>query len=562
MSTTQKFDYKRWLLRGQSDLMSVTAMYAMTTLAYERMAAAEWTEAETQGSSLPPHHYTQSGFKPTYDAAKFCGDYATGQQIAYACAACYSIKLPPDACAGTKAKIEAVAATVHGDRWLSEGAVLSAFRSDSATPPAWEEIVAEDSPGRIATSPDPAPGIDEPTTPDWRPPLRRLVRNNATEDQSCDAVIAPAAPVEAKQWLHIVIRLSDYISVTRIPVYVWDAAARKWVALADEMQDNKWIEGGAAIDGPTIAITFDRAVAAPADSVLVAFHKNWGRTGYDIFNGPYGYDVDLSFRMNRQNDLLTGVKHYRSLLEQQRWPLAVLASVDTDMNGNVKNPYEARTVSTTNGLGRVGFYKSTSPEHVHCNYAMSWVLYGRSVLGRGKTVKGISFPDAAIASPTTGLTLRLSVFGSSSGYHITTTVNPGQSNEVTKTTPPQMISFDSVTDENLFLGKGDTTLKFVEAKNYGGTMYNLSQTNFGYYNIGASIPLELLAGVDVTSAIQQGEMVPFHAPYAVPDFAMIFCVLTVKEVADAYAVDMEMNDLVQWYPRDFNLHIIEENANT
>ena len=102
-------------------------------------------------SDLPPHKYSQSGFLDAYDAAKYCGDYALGKQKAYACAACYSIKLPAEAQTGTKAKVEAILASVYGDRWLAEGAILSAFLTDSATPPAWATIVETASPTYLAS---------------------------------------------------------------------------------------------------------------------------------------------------------------------------------------------------------------------------------------------------------------------------------------------------------------------------------------------------------------------------------------------------------------------------
>jgi hypothetical protein len=545
MSATYKYNFKRWSLRGKSDLMSITAMPAMTTLAYDRMAAAQWIEVSEQESDLPPHDWAQSGFQDSYDAAKYCGDYAAGKQIAYACAACYSIKLPADALAGTAAKVEAILATVYGDRWLSEGAIISAFLTSSATPPAWADIV--DGSTALASSPDPAPAADAVTVPDWKAPLRQITRANTAPDNDYAATLAPATATDATAYLHVVIRLSDYISVPQLSI------------TGGGTRDSAWIEGGAKIDGTTLAVQFDRAVTPDAGPVLVAYHRNWGRTKYDPLYGPHSYDVDLSFRMFRKNDALTGVKHYRALLAQQRYPLAVLRSIDSDIDGTIINLYKAQTVTTANFLGNAGFFKETAPFAENCTYAMAWLLYGREVRGGGKTVNAISFPDAAIAAPTVGMTLRLSVFGAVGGYHITNTGNPGDPNEFTFTVPPQMISFDSVTDPKLF-GGASTTLSFIQTANYESAddPQNINQANYNFDSttIGASVPLTLLASVDITSAIPAGTMVPFAAPYAVPDSGMIFCVLTPADVSDSYAVDKDTNDVVQWFPRDFNLHIV------
>lgn len=546
MSSTYQFSFKRHVLRGASDLMSITAMPAMTALAYDRMSAAQWIEVSEQESDLPRHDWAQSGFQDSFDAAKFCGDYAAGRQKAYACAACYTLKIPADALAGTVAKVEAILATVYGDRWLAEGAILSAFLTASATPPAWATIIDTAAPSYIASSPDPAPEAAAVTVPDWGAPLRQIERSNNGPDTSYPATLAPAVAQDALQWLHVVIRLSDYLSVPQLTLSTGGT------------RDSAWIEGGAKIDGTTLAVTFDRAVTPDAGPVLVAYHRNWGRTKYDPWYGPHSYDVDLSFRMHRKNDALTGVKHYRALLAQQRYPLAVLRSIHSDST-SIINVYKAQTVTTSNFLGNAGFFKETAAYAENCKHAMAWLLYGREVLGGGKTVNAISFPDAAISAPTAGMTLRLSVFGAVGGYHITNTANPGEANEFTFTVPPQMISFDSVADPKLF-GGASTTLSFIQTANYESAdePQNINQANFDFdtTTIGASVPLTLLASVDITSAIPAGTMVPFAAPYAVPDSAMIFCALTPKEVSDAYAVDKNTNNVVQWFPRDFHLHIL------
>ena len=257
MSSTYNLNYKRWGLRGVSDMMSCTAMEAMTALAYERMTGAAWVPLTGQTSDLPPHKYLQSGFQDGYDAAKYCGDYdsASAKQKAYAAAVCYTIKIPADALAGTVAKIEQVAATLYGDRWTSCGAVLAAILTSSPTPPTWADVLAA-----TYSSPDPVTAVDD-ADPTWQAPLREVVRSNTTAtgdplkpDTSCDAVIAVG--VDATAYLHVVLRLGDYI-----PTYL------------------AWVEGGAMLLGSTLAVTFDRDVSEvppPPDSQLVdSDHDGW-----------------------------------------------------------------------------------------------------------------------------------------------------------------------------------------------------------------------------------------------------------------------------------------------
>ncbi|MDD4061946.1 MAG: hypothetical protein PHW08_14765, partial [Kiritimatiellae bacterium] len=257
MSETYKLKFTRWALRGVSETTTCTAMEAMTTQAYERMVSSEWTKLSGLSSNLPPHKYRQSGFLDTYDACKFCGDYDddTAMQKAYAAAVCYTIKIPADALAGTKAKIEQVAATLYGDRWTSCGAVLAAILTSSPTPPAWADVLAA-----TYSSPDPVTAVDD-ADPTWQAPLREVVRSNTTAtgdplkpDTSCDAVIAVG--VDATAYLHVVLRLGDYI-----PTYL------------------AWVEGGAMLLGSTLAVTFDRAVSdvpPPPDAQLVdSDHDGW-----------------------------------------------------------------------------------------------------------------------------------------------------------------------------------------------------------------------------------------------------------------------------------------------
>ena len=167
MSATYQLEYTRFVKRGMSDLMTVTAMEAMTSLAYARLVAADWSAVTEQESDLPTHKWDQTGFLGSYDAAKYCGDYSNGKQKAYASAVSYTIKVPVEALAGTIAKVESIAATLYGDRWTSCGAVLSILLTSSATPPVWTDVLA-------ATYTTPYPVTAESDVdPTWQAPAQK-----------------------------------------------------------------------------------------------------------------------------------------------------------------------------------------------------------------------------------------------------------------------------------------------------------------------------------------------------------------------------------------------------
>lgn len=236
MSHSYQIPYVRHSLRGASDLMSVTAMASALAQASARMAESPWTRLEEQSSDLPLHRYDHAGFADTYDAATFCGDYDAGRQRAYACAACYTIRIPAEARAGTAATLEGIAATVIGDRWTSAGAVVAAIPSSSPSPPSWAAVLAA-----AYSSPDPVTAEDD-VDPTWQPPLRKITRSNDGVDSSHSADIAvyEASP----EYLHVVIRMGDYLS-----------------------HAGAWVEGGAAVVGDSLQVAFDRVVVLDAVDV-------------------------------------------------------------------------------------------------------------------------------------------------------------------------------------------------------------------------------------------------------------------------------------------------------
>lgn len=274
MSSLYNYQFTRYGKRGQSGFMSCTAMDAMTAEAYAYLRDAEWVALDSATSDLPPHKWSQSGFKDTYDAAKFCGDYSDGRQMAYACAVSYTIKLPQDAYTGTAATLEAITATLDGDRWLSDGAVLSVILSDDAVPPSWDEVL-----GAQITTPDPVTEEDDAES-EWVAPLRKLTRANDGADSSCEAILPVNAT--AKAYAHIILRLGNYLTHT-----------------------GAWIEGGALLRGETLTLAFDRDILPdPEEPTEVEAIPDEKMAGFlfpvktmvpdsDLYNKPMAQNLDV-----------------------------------------------------------------------------------------------------------------------------------------------------------------------------------------------------------------------------------------------------------------------------
>lgn len=216
----------RHVLQGQTPApVAVTAVSASRAVAYQAMAAAAWRATETLDPTFPPHAWNQSGFSDRYDAAKFGGDYADYAQHAYACAVCYSIRIPEDALSGAACDLESVSVTARGDRWLKSGAILAAIPSASPSPPEWADVLA--------------------ATTESAAVLAVASPGNQASDTEADIQLELPASTAAPKWLHLVLRLADYLDGRTL----------------SDGRDNAWIEGSAMLLPDTLSIEFSRAVA-------------------------------------------------------------------------------------------------------------------------------------------------------------------------------------------------------------------------------------------------------------------------------------------------------------
>ena len=537
MSATYNYTYKRWSLRGVSDLMSVTAMPAMTTLAYERMAAAEWLAVTELESDLPPHQYSQTGFLDAYDAAKYCGDYALGKQKAYACAACYSIKLPAEAQAGTKAKVEAILASVYGDRWLAEGAILSAFLTASDTPPAWATIVETASPTYLASSLDPAPAADAVTDPDWDAPLRRITRANVAPDHTYAATITAETAADSTAYLHVVIRLSDYISVPQLAV------------TGGGTRDSAWIEGGAKIDGTTLAVTFNRAVTAdspPSVLLRMEYPLVYNGNGAAAFGNVsinaesrfhFGYVTPPTGPASIPGDRVMmlkvlGVRDMQSLYQISSYGAGATSSNSivprlTEFGGQIGCVYEDNTTAD-------------QPQH---SYRLHGLFLARSGITGCETVDGISFVQSIPAMPA-GQVVRVAMYLAAGPIPFASNANPPLIANIPAMETAASWSLVSGIATSVKLGNTGIASPLADDAEFITTPISVSVSPLGHYDIIGP------AGISANTKI------PFFSPVAMPRFAVVFVAINVIDYTAAWVAAPATTTAVAFQPTDINLHVV------
>jgi len=181
------------------------------------LSAAPWTD-NAAAPSFPVHEFDRPC--PSGDAFKACWGYSEElrSQRSAAGAVVYTYTMPT----ATGQTVDAVAATVTGDRYLDLGVDVHAVLSDSATPPTVAELLARTPDATLCATSSQAPK---------KPNDRTGVR----------ATLSLSAIGSAKAYLHVALLLHDYLGVR-----------------------GAWIEGGAMLSPDTLAVTFSGSVTAPA----------------------------------------------------------------------------------------------------------------------------------------------------------------------------------------------------------------------------------------------------------------------------------------------------------
>ena len=268
----------RHILQGRTPApVATTAAAAAAAQAYYAMILAAWEVADTS-PTMPAHNWAQIGLNPAYDASKYCGDLSQGgvyyTQHAYATAVCYTLALPQDAIAGDPCFVTGLNVRLYGDRWLADGAILSAIFGAIPTPPPWGEILERGHHTEPLMS----------TTPD-----------NHGPDTTTDVIYTWDADNTAPAYVHLVLRLADYTTAR-----------------------GAWIEGSALLDANSIELTFSREVApdpgaeppdpslAPGNLVVpLRYRDDFARTPYTFTGGGINLD-SAHLRLHWAADMLRG----------------------------------------------------------------------------------------------------------------------------------------------------------------------------------------------------------------------------------------------------------------
>lgn len=544
MSSTYRYSYVRHLRQGVTpSLMTVTAMREMTTTAYNAMVATSWKQTDEQLSILPKHHYAQTGFRNTYDAAKFCGDYAASQQNAYACAVCYTIEIPLDALAGTKAKIQKINATVYGDRWLSEGAVLAAIPSSSSEPPEWAQVLIAN-----YSSPDPAVAIDSVSS--WLPPLRKGQRSNTGPDNKCDAEIPlGGSGIDASRYLHVVLRLADYISVSQL-------------VTADGTRDNAWIEGGALIDGSTISVTFDRAVS-PDPNVISVIEP------FSIFNsiptnqGFWNNNSTINNQVQNSFDFLSAVPVKDDLVAGDFVSLALAAREGAGQFQGVGEFTTAQDVPQVfNGilpspvvLPRVGFARVLTDldggQKIYRHFLYGgFFARGGFFSGFGQLLSGLSCENAIEAVAGSILVYRASAYA----FEGTLPYAVYSPDGVTGLTC-NCVSRISAFDNGLMYGSA-TSIMLGHTARRGDNLLasSMIRRDSEFTSAPSSVSVVPLGHIDFlgSSGISAGTVIPFSLPYQLRRHNVFFLNVSVIRVLPSGVSDFDQT--VSFNPGKFILH--------
>jgi hypothetical protein len=230
-STTHKLPFVRYTRQVATDPMALLSTNVAAATAAQLLQAAPWVEQSENSTTFPARAAMLTDGTPTaaFDAYKYCGDYASGNQIAHAGAVAYRFAVPADALTGPT-DVTSIALPIYVDRWLVDGIRIAAYLSDSPAPPAdWTTI-------REGDIYDDAVLPMTYTDPEG---LRIVIEKNGT------TTLTWAGSTASKQYIYVMLTLEDYTTTRGF-----------------------WIEGAALIQGSEAVTTFAAAVDADVSDEL------------------------------------------------------------------------------------------------------------------------------------------------------------------------------------------------------------------------------------------------------------------------------------------------------
>ncbi len=518
MSNTYKIPYTRYSKRGVSELISITAISAAMAQAESLMINSNWIPVSNLIADLPLHSFLQSGFEDSFDSATFCGDYAFARQRAYACAVCYTIKIPDEAQAGTIAEITSITASLYGDRWASAGAIIAAIPSALATPPAWSAVLSA-----TATSPDPVTE-KEGADPTWQAPLRKITRSNDqldglgnANDHTC-TVTLPVA-VNATPYLHVVLRMGDYAT-----------------------HAGAWIEGGVMLDGTSLSVSFDRAVSLDDNAII--FENDFSNddtsaaamfdASYETVNLTHSAGVIYNGNYPAQSGNLSMMRRIIAMRNVDSMVARHKAPDGTDLGFGVCDSFSLLP-------GRIGtVYELIDSYDV---YKLFGVTLMRGTETDGGIAAGISF-DAGVAAFPAGQIVRVSFYGIT-GMLPSIFINGALI--------PQYSSFPhSITKDFVY---GNATSFFLNVGVGGGNIN--SGAIDSALNPFSTVSLKPLGFFDTsTGGIESGTAYPFSTKWDLPSHAVIVVTANVLKYTSDWVAASQTSTAETWEPNDITLHLV------
>ncbi len=489
--------------------VSCTAMAACTQQAYDALMAASWTRVEERESGLPRHNWAQTGFSNLWDAAKYCGDYADGFQHGYATAVCYTIRMPADALAGTVAKIVSLAIPAHGDRWLADGCDVLVYLSDSVNPPEWGATADDSVTGQLEVVP----------------------ANDGTDTSATVAFDWSAAPKTTLAYLHIVLKLSNYLT-----------------------HRGAWIEGGAAIDGANIAVTFDRDVTPDTRVELEddVYRTAAGKFAYAPWD-PFTMHSTVNFRPVFGGDFGSeGIGFYREVVAA----MSLRTFRNSISTGSVRSNVNGSHYPISVGVMRNQFRKDGATADTVLTSVVGSV-FGRSVeVPEGYSVNAISF-GTVFPDPPAGMTIRLAFYGANA-YRGNCWSSPDETDFSRTLISPSRIAPSSAMNPAFWKGSA-TEMKGIRYDNDMGAVVD----EYDNY-IPVSFPITPLCSFTTTTGYDRFTADKFYldTPWKAPAHAMIILAVSVASIESVPDPPLTGSGVkyygINWFCPYLNFHLVKD----
>jgi len=391
--------------------------------------------------------------------------------------------MPADALAGTVANIVSLAIPVYGDRWLADGCDIGVTLSASATPPAWDAPADDAVTGQLAVVPS----------------------NTGTDTSAIVAFDWSAAPKTSLAYLHITLRLTNYLT-----------------------HRGAWIEGSEMIDGANIAVTFDRDVTADS---RVEFDDDAYRTASGNFayasKDPFTMHSSVRFRPVSATAFgMETISYYKEVVAAMNVPTFKNGTYTGGVWSNVNGADFPLSVGVMRNQFRT---EGATADTVLTNVVGS--VFGRSSeVPEGYSVNAISL-GTILPDPPAGMTIRLAFYGANAYRG---NCWSGNEDDFAKTMVfPSRIAPSSAMNPNFWKGTA-TEMKGIDYDNSMGAVIDNPPPPAGATGsmVAVSFPITPLCSFTTTTGYDGYTADKFYldTPWKAPAHAMIILALSVASI--------------------------------